>query len=324
MQNGCIPTVDLSLPAEDCAAQIKQACVEYGIFYLINHPILTDLINRQFEQSRAFFSLPLEEKRNILYTEYVRGYSPLKDQIVDHENQKVGDLKEAIYIGNKGSEDPKKYKCPFFGPNLWPDEKLLPEFRGVMETYTEVMVELGINLHALIARSLELEPDFFEPMFDNAFYVLKPLYYPKDPSRPEEGIFSHGAHSDFGTVTIIAIDGVPGLQLLQGENWVDIPHKENALIVNLGMMITRWTNGLYKAPIHRVVKTACRERYSTPFFCNPNYYATIECVPTCAGQDGGSKFPPITAGQFLRELHDNASEISKKYAMETENQGNNA
>ena len=67
-------------------------------------------------------------------------------------------------------------------------------------------------------------------------------------------------------------------------------------------MISRLTNDVLPATVHRVVNPIHQERsrYSMPFFLHPHSKANLECLPQCVGPEG-SKYPPSTAGEFLEQ-----------------------
>ena len=90
--------------------------------------------------------------------------------------------------------------------------------------------------------------------------------------------------------TFLRTDDVPGLQVqtLQGE-WVDVPPIEGAFIVNLGDMLQYWTAGFLRSTIHRVVNREGRERYSIPFFFEPNFETLIKVLPCQLVQEHAKK-----------------------------------
>ncbi|KAF8107745.1 hypothetical protein N665_0117s0017 [Sinapis alba] len=102
------------------ALLLKQACLDCGFFYVINHGISEALRDEAFEQSKKFFALSLEEKMTVLRTDKHRGYTPVLDEILDPENQVHGDHKEGYYIGKEVSQDDPQWDEPFNGPNRWP------------------------------------------------------------------------------------------------------------------------------------------------------------------------------------------------------------
>lgn len=67
----------------------------------------------------------------------------------------------------------------------------------------------------------------------------------------------------------------------------------------LCMCLRRWTNGLFKSTLHRVVNTAGKERYSCAFFFEPNFNTRVECLPCCVSAERPAGYPPTTAGEHL-------------------------
>ncbi|CAL5359816.1 unnamed protein product [Camellia sinensis] len=104
----------------------------------------------------------------------------------------------------------------------------------------------------------------------------------------DEEIFGASAHSDYGMITLLATDGVGGLQVCRDKSkqplvWEDVDHINGALIVNIGDMTERWTNCLFRSTLHRVMSTG-RERYSMAFFLNPSADCVVECLESCCSE----------------------------------------
>lgn len=197
-----------------------------------------------------------------------------------------------------------------------------------MESYAAGCTALGRRLNAIIAAALALPHGFFDApgRFDKPQTFLRLLRYSAEVSRPEDGVFAAGAHSDYGMWTLLATDASPGLQIQPrgGAEWVDVAPIPNGLIVNVGdsawlrcfvniypfipciytfipcAVLERWTNGRFASTRHRVVNTTGAPRYSMPFFFEPNFACVVECLPSCRAADGAlPKYPPITSGEYL-------------------------
>lgn len=109
-----------------------------------------------------------------------------------------------------------------------------------------------------------------------------------------------GAHSDFECFTLLLQDQVPGLEVLSPNGkWIVAEPLEGGIIVNIADFFMRWTNGLYKSTIHRVVNRTDRTRYSVPVFYSINYDEIVETIPSCVSEENPSKYPPISAGQYI-------------------------
>lgn len=70
-------------------------------------------------------------------------------------------------------------------------------------------------------------------------------------------------------------------------------------MVNLGNLMSRWTNERYKSNVHRVINKSGRERYSIPMFISGNPDYVVECMATCRAPGEPAKFPPITVQEAV-------------------------
>jgi isopenicillin N synthase-like dioxygenase len=300
-----IPVIDVSgllaSDAGDVAAEIGVACREVGFFYVAGHAIPTDLSTAVFDTSASFFAQTEAQKRAVLYTAAGnRGYVPLQGEALDPG--KPADLKEAFNIGLElPANDPDLLAGRGFrAANLWPDWPNLPGFRDTMLAYFAACQDLGRLLHRAFAVDLGLPPDFFEDKLDRPMAVLRLLHYPPAPARSEAGQLGAGEHTDYGCVTLLATDGVGGLQVRSRTgDWLDAPHVPGAFVCNIGDCLMRWTNDIYVSTPHRVVSPAGRERFSVAFFLDPNPEAEIACLPGCATPDRPARYAPIRGDAFL-------------------------
>ncbi|XP_039030042.1 2-oxoglutarate-Fe(II) type oxidoreductase hxnY-like isoform X3 [Hibiscus syriacus] len=274
-----LPVVDLSSPDRfSTANSIRQACIDHGFFYLVNHGCDEELVNKVFEQSSKFFSFPVEEKIKFAKKNH-RGYTALYAEKLDSSLNTKGDSKESFYVGP-----------PADGFNQWPSEEDLPFWRSTIETYYKKMLSVGAKLLSLIALSLELDEDFFRKVgaLNEPFASLRLLHYPGDLESSSEGIYGASAHSDYGMITLLVTDSVPGLQICRDKSkqpqvWEDVPSMKGAFIVNIGDTMERWTNCLFRSTLHRVLQPR-QERYSVAFFTNPSKDCIVECMESCCSE----------------------------------------
>jgi isopenicillin N synthase-like dioxygenase len=135
--------------------------------------------------------------------------------------------------------------------------------------------------------------------------IARLIYYPPSPvpqpdtssSAPSIGL---GAHSDYECFTLLLTSSTPGLEILQPSSaWHVASYVPGAFIVNVADFLMRWTNGLYKSTVHRVVNRSSDARYSVPFFFSVNYDAVVETLPTCLAEGEKSMWKPIKAGEYI-------------------------
>jgi isopenicillin N synthase-like dioxygenase len=317
-----IPMIDLSLPRDELVARLRDACTRVGFFYIKNHGIPQDTIDRVFAAAQAFFHLDEEVKRRCHFTntKALCGYEGLQNVYTD-ETRKP-DLNEAfswryspdldrtraagsshssasdIPSPSTGANNDDDEQALFLtGQNQWPEA--LPEMRsGVTEYYGQVLA-LARHLIRYFALALGLPEGYFDDMMERPGSMGKVLHYPPQLRRAADAPLGIGAHTDIECFTILCQGGdVPALQVLnpRGE-WVLAPPIPGTFVVNIGDMLARWSNDTFRSTIHRVLNITGQERYSMPVFNGPSYETVIEPLATCLAQ--GAKYDPIPAGLYV-------------------------
>ena len=324
------PIIDFSAhKSTDAAAQqelvrqVREACLEKGFFQIINHGISPELQKAMFAQSKEFFSLPEDVKMKYSQATHPNklGYERLRSQ--NFEKKTEGDLKEGFFIGRTLPEDhpfrlQNRIHC---GQNIFPSELSSPStFEETVTTYHRQMTALAETMLSIIAQTLSLPAAYFNSFSNDAVAVLRLLHYPPqapDADANERGI---GAHTDFGTLTLLLQDEVGGLQVFDAATnaWIDVAPTPGAMVVNLGNVMMRWSNDRYKSNLHRVINKSGKERYSIPFFYSGNPDFVIDCLPGCEDVDKRCKYQPVTVQGWIAARHANtfseakgAEELSK-------------
>ncbi len=293
------PLVDGSDPMA-VADEIGRACRDVGFLYVRNHGVEARLVESVFADAKRFFDLPLDAKMavHINKSPCHRGYFPLFEENTDPDL--TADYKEGFDTAlDLPADDPDVLAgVPLYGPNQWPDD--LPGFRETVTGYWDEMARLARLLLRGFALSLDIDEDFFVDKVDKPMAQVRLLHYPPQGGLIEEETLGCGAHSDYGCLTILAQDENGGLQLQNSAgDWISAPPVPGAFVVNIGDQMARWTNGLFAATRHRVINASGRERYSIPFFFDPNFHTLVECLETCQGPDNPPRYPPVLAGDYL-------------------------
>ena len=303
-----IPVIDISplrgAPGRaEMVAAIGRACREIGFFYAVNHGVAQGQIDEVYAQAKRFFGQPVAEKEKIAIERSPchRGWFRLGAENLDPAQQAVGDFKEGLKIGRDLPPDHERVLAglPLHGPNQWPE---LPGWREVMQGYYDEMVGLGRLMMGGFAEALGLDAGFFEPWLGITMTTLAPLHYPPQAGLITEGQIGAGAHTDYGCFTLLHQDEAGGLQVRRRDGvWIDAPPVPGSFVVNIGDMLERWTNGVFCSTLHRVVNVSGRDRYSLPFFFDPDFYVPVECLETCLGAGEVARFKPTTAGAHMLE-----------------------
>lgn len=295
-----IPIIDItalrhgtSHEREITARDLGKACREAGFFYITGHGVAPEMMARLFDASRMFFSQPPALKNTIAMDRVGknRGYVGLGIERLDTTS--LPDNKEAFNISPNQPDDVK----------VWPD---LPGWRDLMMAYSATCLDIGAALHRGFARDLGVDENFFADKFQNPMATLRLLRYPPAPAYSGDARDASttqapgaGAHTDYGNVTILAVNGVSGLQVRpRGSDWIDAPLIPGTFICNIGDCLMRWSNDVYVSTPHRVLRPD-GERYSIAFFLDPDAEALVE--PIISQQGECAHYPPVTGYDYLQE-----------------------
>jgi isopenicillin N synthase-like dioxygenase len=168
------------------------------------------------------------------------------------------------------------------------------------------ILQLCRHLFRLFALSLNLPEDYFEPMTTHPGGIARLIKYkPSTNPKPlseqnEDEEIGLGAHTDYECFTLLLQDSNPGLEILSPDGyWISANPVQGGIVVNVADFLMRWTNGVYKSTVHRVVNRTGKERYSVPLFFSINYDEKVETLPSCVSESNPSKYPPITAGKYV-------------------------
>eukprot|EP00294_Goniomonas_avonlea_P001176 CAMPEP_0114555826 /NCGR_PEP_ID=MMETSP0114-20121206/8958_1 /TAXON_ID=31324 /ORGANISM="Goniomonas sp, Strain m" /LENGTH=520 /DNA_ID=CAMNT_0001740981 /DNA_START=34 /DNA_END=1592 /DNA_ORIENTATION=+ len=309
------PLLD-GLPDDDPAVlhtsrSIAMACKTVGFLYVQGHGVPPELMQTMFAQTKKFFAQPLERKLRIAIekSKAHRGYFPIRGECLSTK----GDLKEGLDLGMELADDDPDLLAgtPLHGANEWPraldsdPDEVDQEFRRVTLEYTDTLVLLAKRILRGFAIGLGLASDFFDVRCTKPMAALRLLHYPpQEPSEVTADSVGCGAHTDYGCCTLLAQDNCGGLQVWSGEKWVAAPPLENTFVVNIGDMMAMWTNDRFPATVHRVVNLSGKDRYSMPFFFNPNYNTEVRALEQCQGEGEAARYPATTCGAHLQHRFD--------------------
>lgn len=307
-----IPTIDLGAFAGGSIAERKviaesvdNTCRTIGFLVIENHGVPDAICDSAWRSARQFFDLPLDVKlaSKSPDSRCPRGYFPVAEETLAKTRGQPSppDPKEAFSCGPPapptGHKATKEFDF-FYGTNLWPAE--LPGFEQTWLAYYSSMEKLGASIMQMLAEALDVDTNFFEPFHSHHLSALRGINYPDMASKNKAP--RAGAHSDYGSVTILKADPeVGGLEVQSRDGaWISAPATKSGFIVNIGDLMARWTGNRWVSTLHRVVAPggdAVPRRQSIAYFMNPNYDAEISVIPSCKSKEivAGS----IIAGKYL-------------------------
>jgi isopenicillin N synthase-like dioxygenase len=303
-----LPTIDVSCfaadatpgPDQDAAAKLlDETCRETGFFLVSGHGIEPGVKKAMLDAMSAFFAEPERVKEEIAISKSPchRGYVGIAKEALDD----IGDLKETLDTGGEQGPDHPEVRAgtPMFGPNQLPST---PGFAEAWEAYFTQAVRAAERVQRAIARALGMPDEHLLQMpGGDVMYHLRFIHYPpQETPVPVDGQLGCGTHTDYGSVTLLAEDGVGGLQVMKRDgSWIDVRAPEDMLVVNIGDLMAIWTNDRWTSNPHRVVNPPHTDRYSIPLFVTPPFNAEISALPTCVAPGEEAKYAPQLSGEYL-------------------------
>lgn len=310
-----VPTVDISphLDPHEVAAAIDDACRRVGFMQVVGHGIDPAVVAAMLAATERFFDLPLEAKLAVRppAPEVNRGYAARGAEGLAYSVgvSRPPDLFEAFNIG----PDLVDLDVPavaverhrLFAANIWPVEPA--ELRPALVAYMDAARGVADRLLALFAVALGMPDGWFATFTTHSTDTLRVNHYRTEPGDPDplDQQLGMGEHTDYGIVTVLYADPVPGLQIIGPDGaWYDVVPQPGALLVNLGDLTATWTNDRWRSTVHRVLPPVRQPdrvvtRRSVAFFHDGNHDALVECLPTCTDADHPPRYAPLTAGEHL-------------------------
>lgn len=288
------------------AARLDAVLRQTGLFLLSGHGVPEELTDRMRTEGRDFFGLPRESKERYRvsrpYDNGWRGLGALQVGALDGKPD-TSDLHEAFHVGPSHRTGDAAFDTLYYPENKWPDEQ--PALRETVLEYTGHMTRVAHEVMEVLAGVLDLPADFFTSRCARATWTQNVNWYPSLTTLGEvqPGQMRVGPHTDFGTLSLLDRQpGVGGLEVWNEEDgWFEPPFVPGTLVVNLGDLMSLWTDGRWQALRHRVLAPSDiapdEELVSLVYFFETDPDAEIVPLPAPAG--GGAGFTPVIAGESI-------------------------
>lgn len=315
-----VPVIDVSGWAagdretqQTIAAEVDMACRQVGFMQIVGHGIPTEAGSGLAGSIDEFFSLPMAVKSSYISPRSTinRGYSPPRSERLSYSLGVVtpDDLFEAYNVGANVDDFPHlagELDADVYARNIWPAETTQFQ-RGVTEWFAAAG-GVARTMTDVFACALGLAPGYFRQFTDHSIDVLRMNHY-EVPVGIEltTGQLGMGAHTDYGIVTVLWADPVPGLEILRPDgSWLPVVPADGALLINLGDLLSRWTNDRWLSTMHRVVPPRNADgglvrRRSAAYFHDGNADALISTLAPCRAADGSSSYRDVTVGKHLAQ-----------------------
>ncbi len=292
------------------AAEVDAGASTVGFLQIAGHGVAPERVAAMLDAADRIFALPAEAKAALVPPPHInRGYAPVGSESLTYSLgvDSPPDLFEAFNIGpDRVPADDPVYAAQLegvFAPNWWPEG--LDAERRALVAYFDDVAALARRLTRIFAVALGMPEDFFVDKTDHSTDTLRLNNYVRTPggSGLLPGQVRMGAHTDYGIVTVLYGDRVPGLEIVAPDGeWCPVVPGEGAFLINLGDLLAQWTNDRWRSTVHRVVPPAgdgLARRRSAAFFHDGNYDARVVCLPTCVAEGASPRYPPVLAGDHL-------------------------
>ena len=287
---------------EGVGAELARVATEVGFFYVRNHGVDDAVVERARSTAFEFFRMPEEAKRAAGTNRFHHGYlKPGSTKMYDDARL---DLKESFNWGieldgiSGVAPDPGTAPAnPLLGPNVWP--AAMPELKAGIYPYFEAASACAEDLLRGFALVAGLDAEHFIRLRDRPVSRGSLQYYPPQPKGAEEDQFGVAPHTDFGVLTVLCQDAIGGLEIqLRTGEWAAMPPIPGTLVMNIGDLLERWSNGRYRSTVHRVINASGCERLSLVLAYDPNFETLVDPRALCA--DGETpRYEPIICGDYL-------------------------
>ena len=313
-----VPVIDITsfrMPYADAAArsevvrQVDAAARTVGFMQITGHGIPPTTLSEFTSATDAFFALDSRTKAMYRCPPGInRGYTPPKAESLANSLglASAADLFEAINVGTCAADFPGlDLPQDVYAANVYPSAEV-PGFEAAVTAWFEAAGRVARTMVRIFGVALGGREDYFERFTDHSIDVLRMNNYrlPSPDAELEPDQLGMGAHTDYGIVTVLWADRVPGLEIHGADgNWHPVMPADGALLVNLGDATARWTNEEWISTLHRVAAPRARgilvPRRSAAYFHDGNVDAVIECLPSCVSADNPARYEPVTVGEHL-------------------------
>ncbi len=308
MNDTDIPAIDMSaLWSHDTGArrrvahEIGRRCEAIGFLSVSGHGIPRHVTGAAVDATRRFFAQDTATKLKSLRPSGIyRGYIPVMPFGEQRDPRVPKPLYEAFFAGdekvvhNSGTGALSR----LYAANIWPDTP--EDFRDAIIAYFDHVTAVTHRLLEAFAMALDLEEDAFTRSFHRHLTNISLLHYPARPEAvglPPDDVLPH---RDSNMITVLLPGEVGGLQVQSPDGrWLDIPHREDRLVVNIGDELEIWSGGRFASTLHRIHPPRERARYSIGFFAVPDEDAIVAPWPGLEIRGAPEKMAPRRAGEDL-------------------------
>ncbi|MFT7218715.1 MAG: isopenicillin N synthase-like dioxygenase [Candidatus Azotimanducaceae bacterium] len=274
------------------ADQVEAALTQSGFMKIKSLGISQSEIDRAFDLSRWFFTQASNDKSRSAYGDAAENFGYQNVGVEHLDPSKPADLKETFTMRDVLNHDPADAR--------WPS----PEFCEEITDFFRACLEAAYRVQRVFACVLETDPDYFVQYHRGENVTLRLLHYPSagEPAV-KQGQLGAGSHTDYGMITLLFQRDVGGLEVQDAAGvWHAVPPDNDAIVINSGDLMERWTNGKFRSTPHRVQPMLGDEdRYSIAMFVDPDTDTPVRVLNSCVIPGEQVKYTEVTAGEHILE-----------------------
>lgn len=294
-----IPTIDFQdydeadpRALEALADSVKGALTAIGFMRIRNLGIEQEQVQKMFGVAEWFFSQDLSEKQRSSYAAAGENFGFQEVGIEHLDPNQPADIKETFTMRDLLKHDPADPR--------WPNQ----EFREMATRFYESCIEGAYRVQRVCARALSVEQEFFVDCHRGENISLRLLCYPASEAYSvKRGQLGAGVHTDYGMLTLLFQNGIGGLQVQDTVGrWHDVVPEPEAIVINTGDLMERWTNGRFRSTPHRVQPmVGAEDRLSIAMFVDPDSATSVAALESCLIAGESARYPVVTAGEHIQE-----------------------
>lgn len=252
------------------------------------------------------------------------GQAHVSQLVFDHDEvqelrKTSPERKETLEMGN-----PYPSSGPDVPPNRWVPEDEFPGHQAFVQRWWDACTELNHALLRTCSEALKLpSEDYLAQRQTRNVCHMSWAFYPQMPVGPlqDQSLRRLNAHTDFGQLTLLFQDNVGGLEIHDGQIFRPVIPRPGTVVINVGDLLERQTNGRWKSALHQVVAPrelmgaprdkgsagSVVDRYSIIYFGTPDPDSVVDSLPGYEkmgkwkpniGSDGKEK---LTAAQWIQK-----------------------
>ncbi|XP_074316657.1 protein DOWNY MILDEW RESISTANCE 6-like [Silene latifolia] len=282
-----IPVIDIGkavgLDRSEIIQQVMQASQEFGFFQVINHGVVSTLLDDTRGVFEEFFALPADEKVNLCSSDKNKNCLLLTSNVA-YDKEEFHNWRDTLRIKGSPLEAHKQE---------WPLKPV--GFRDIVGDYTTELRNLALRILELICEGLGLEKNYFTKELSKEELLVVHQY----PTCPDPSLtLGTRSHTDPGLIGIVLQGDIPGLQVMNDGEWIGVEVIPDAFVVNVGFVLEFVSNGKLPSVEHRVVTSKDQSRISSAYFLVPESNCVVEPAKALVNAEN----PPIYRSVQYSEL----------------------